>query len=221
MAITIVNSTATFNAAGSTTIASSAFNLSAGNAVTVTVRGATPTNFVTGMTDTAGNVYRFAGKTKGTTLWSEVWYCANCAGNASNVVTATFSASDTARAIALVQYASVATISPLDVLVNDFKTAASADITSTAFTTAVANSIVVAHVNISSTGTTWTASGGYSITVQDASAVQAIYTQVFSSIQTGVTVTAGNASTSQKTLITLSLHETLTSAGGGETSSVF
>jgi hypothetical protein len=222
MAIAFVNATALFNAGSATTVVSSAFNLTATNLTIVSVRFGTTSNFVLSMTDTAGNIYRQAGKIRTVSLaGQEVWYCANCAGNASNAVTATFNAADSSRGIAVAQFSGLATVSPLDVLINDAKSSG-ANITSSAFTTAVADEVVVACFTIAATGSTWTASGGYTVAVQDASNVQAILYQIFSSIQTGVTVTGTETDASQKCMITSSYNATLGGGGGAVTvASVF
>jgi hypothetical protein len=221
MAIAFVNGNAGFSAGSTGTVASAAFVLTAGNTVIVGIRNGNDTIPVLSVADTAGNVYRFAGKTKvASQTNAELWYCTNCLGNATNVVTATLSGADASRGIALVQFSGLATVSPLDVLENDFK-ASGADILSTAWTTGVANSVVIAFCNIANTGTAWTVPAGYTQGCQDASNVTQMIYQIFSSIQTAQTVTGKNTDASAKTLITSSFHVTISGGGGGETSSVF
>lgn len=222
MAIAFVNGTATFfGGVVSNTSVSVAFNLVSGNTVVISLRNTTVG--VLSVTDTAGNIYRFAGIANlvNNTL-QEVWYCTNCVGNAANVITATLNSNEVNRGIAVVQFSGLATISPLDVLLNKVKSAGSANVTSDAFTTGVANSVVIACGNIGATGSNWTPDTGYTEAIEDASSVQEIQYQIFSAIQTAVTVTSVNADNSGKTQIVLSLHETLTSGGGGgEHSAVF
>src|SRR5262252_7004704 len=122
MAITFIAGSAQFLQTSASTIATpSTLNVSTGDTIVVSVRpDANSTTYVVSMTDTAGNTYRQAGRQiqAGQSTNFEVWYCTNCASNASNTVTATLSAASGARGIAAAQFRGVATISPLDVLVS-------------------------------------------------------------------------------------------------------
>ena len=116
MAITLVNSAVTNDATAATTIASAAFNATTGNAVLVGVSAYDTDGVVTGVTDTAGNTYVRAGSDEGldATHHMSVWYALNITGNASNVVTATYTGSSAYRILGVSQFSGLATTGAYD-----------------------------------------------------------------------------------------------------------
>ena len=223
MAISFIAGSAQFLTGSASTIATpTTLNVTTGDTIVVNVRIGNTTfpNLVTGVTDTAGNIYRLAAViVSANGIPQNVWYCTNCVANAANTITATYNGATVNRAIAAAQFRGLATISPLDVCVVGQTSAA--NITSPTFTTAVANSIAVSVSEIDSTTSTWTVGAGYTEAIRDASNVQLIQYQIFGSIQTGVTATANNNTAVAKTIVVITLHETIVSGGGGEQSHTF
>lgn len=112
MAFAFVNGSAKFEAGSSATIASDATSLTAGNLITVWSR--CDTVAVSSIADTAGNTYVFVRRCNQTSLGGtiqECWECQNALGDASNVVTVTFTAATTNRGLITVQHSTPATYS--------------------------------------------------------------------------------------------------------------
>lgn len=218
--ISFIAGSAQFLAGTSTTIATpTTLNVVTGDTLVAAVRVGNSNNRVTGITDTAGNVFRLAGYVQilASSISFEVWYCTNCIGNASNTITASYRITNANRCINVTQWRTLATISPLDVVVAT--DASTANITSPSFTTAVANSVAIAVGMINSLTSTWTVGAGYTEGIRDADDVSITQYQIFSSIQTGVTASISNDTAVDKGIIVISLHEELQS-GGGDSSSV-
>src|SRR5690242_18838592 len=116
MAIAPVNSSATFAAGSASSIAATATALTAGNLQIVGTRVNSPAIFVTGIADTATNLYRplMAVVDAGNATRLELWFALNTLGNVSNTITATFSGAVNSRGIAISQYSGLATQSPVD-----------------------------------------------------------------------------------------------------------
>jgi len=119
MAITRVNFVqgVTWAAVGGTTYASPSQNITAGNTLVVCVGGnAVSAQSVTGITDTAGNTYTKVAHAfnTGDQYRQEYWYAKNIIGHATNIVTATWSASIEYRGIVVMQYSGLDTTNPLD-----------------------------------------------------------------------------------------------------------
>ena len=104
MAITATTGQTASNTTAGTSLAAAAFSATAGQHLLVAVALATTTASVSTITDTAGNTYaRQSTITNGTSVVVELWAATGITGNASNVVTVTFSAS-TLAAIAIEEY---------------------------------------------------------------------------------------------------------------------
>ena len=116
MAIAFVNANASNNTAAATTIASGALATTTGNAIFVAISAYSSNGTVTGVADTAGNTYVRAGNEEGgdATHKASVWYALNITGNASNVVTATYTGSSAYRCIAVAQFSGIATSGAYD-----------------------------------------------------------------------------------------------------------
>jgi hypothetical protein len=112
MAIAYVNgAAANGGAVNATTISAAAINATTGNFIVVgfsSYQGAA--GVVTGVTDTAGNTYQQAGSDESAdgTHHASVWYAENITGNASNVVTGTYTGSSAYRCIVVAQFSGVA-----------------------------------------------------------------------------------------------------------------
>jgi hypothetical protein len=144
MALAFVNLTSGTSDASATTIPATAANHTAGNLIVVHVNWSTNTT-LNSVADTAGNTYTRVASSKGnngTTDHTETFYAANITGNASNVVTPTFSAGSTFRRVIVHQYSSADT-TPADVA-GSGNVAAAATVTSSSFTTTLADEVISA-----------------------------------------------------------------------------
>lgn len=220
MAISFIAGSAQFLAPTSTTIPTpGGLNIAAGDTIVVAIKTSSTVSYVTGVTDTAGNVYRFAGHVfTGIASSMEVWYVTNAVANATNIITATYNITITNRAIAAAQFREIGTISPLDATARE--NVATANITSSAFSTAVANAVLVACSVINSTTSTWTVGTGYTEAIRSTENAIFIQYKIVSALQSGVTATANNNTAVAKSIFVISLHESI-AGGGGEHSAVF
>ncbi len=163
-AIARVNSASLGDNAAAATIAAPATSHTAGNLLVVYIAWAGTTVTVTGITDTAGNTYSQCTGALASDVnagRSDLWFAKNIAGNASNVVTVTFSASIDFRRIAVFQYSGADTVSPFEVAVNTSGTGTS--LTSPSFSPAASGNVNVAGGDQSASGNTWTAGANYTL----------------------------------------------------------
>lgn len=165
MAIALVNKTTGTSDTGATTLAATAASHTTGNLIVV---GVVWSNNVTASipTDTAGNTYvstTFKAN-NGTSDHVEIFYAKNVTGNASNVVTAHFSASATFRRIFVYQYSGCSTTAPFTTGEGSTGTAASTtSVVTGSFSTAIANSVLVAFMGGSGSESADTAGSGYTL----------------------------------------------------------
>lgn len=220
MSISFVTGNAFFNAGSSSSNAFTALNVSSGDTIVVGSRTGVPGSSVLSVTDTAGNVYRQLSGNYGSSTPTELWYCTNCLSNASNIVTINYTNGSGNASGAVGQYRGLATLSPVDVVdlahVNSGFT-----ITSNAFTTTVANSLLICYAIINNTGGSWTPDTGWTNAAADASGVGMLQHKIVSSIQSGVTTTVTHTQGNDKNLNTASLHVTISGGGGGTLAAVF
>lgn len=157
MAIAFVNSTSGTGDTSVSTIAASAANHTATNLITVKVTWNSAAGTLNSVADTAGNTYTRFASSKATSGNDhiETFYAFNITGNASNVVTATFSTGVTFRRIMVHQYSGIATTTPTDV-VGVGTAAAATTVTSASFTTTQADEVIVSAASGGS-GETWDA----------------------------------------------------------------
>jgi hypothetical protein len=177
-------------AASAGTVAAPAQSNTTGNLLVVFINFTDVSNVinVTGIADTAGNTYtpgtRFnSGSNNGT---SQMWYAKNIVGNASNVVTATLSASTTFRSPLVSEYSGLDTSTPLDVEIAPRAQASSTTLTSSTFTT-VPNDMVVMMV---ASSPPFTPGSGYAMrgfNTTPAGNYAGSEDQHFATAQTGVT----------------------------------
>lgn len=112
-----VSSTTGGDSAESSTLASSSFSVSAGNAIIVGVSNYTTTQrTVSSISDTAGNTYVLCGSRyqPDSYFTAETWVAYNSTANASNVITVTYSGGATYRALVAHQVSGIATSSAFD-----------------------------------------------------------------------------------------------------------
>ena len=118
-AITLVNSSSGGTSGSVTTQATAALSTTTGNLLVIAVAWSSTAATISGITDTAGNTYS---KCTGTysaanSVADEIWYAKNITGNASNVVTVTWTPSNTAtfNGVTQLQYSGADTVSPFEV----------------------------------------------------------------------------------------------------------
>jgi hypothetical protein len=158
MSIAAVSRVRTSNTSSVSTVANAVtFNAVAGNLLVTLVQW--QVNNFSSIADTAGNTWVQAGtEVVSGNNKCRIYYAENCAANASNVVTVTFSAASTYRAIVVHQFSGVATSSSLDDAKNatgSSTTPATASLTATASEDViVAMILAVANSNTAGTGYT-------------------------------------------------------------------
>lgn len=137
----------TFNSTPGLTVATSAFNLTGGNTVLLLFSAVPGAATVTSIADTAGNTYTLIGTvTDGGGFRTYAYIKDNATGNASNVVTVTWSGNVTFRAIAAIQYSGLDTAGSLDVFTSTTSGAAGGlgrVLTTSAFSTARHDEVMV------------------------------------------------------------------------------
>jgi hypothetical protein len=209
---TIANGTDVGFSTGSTR-ATSAFSLSAGVGVAVCVRWEESGVTVSSVTDTAGNTYtRVTGSATGDGgRFVEWWVCDNAAsGDASNVVTATFSSSAPFfKSVIAFQLDLAVTV---DTSASGIGAGAN-EVISSAFTTTVADALILSGLSRNNSYTeTWTmtpgthvvnaesdgtGSGGWLVTTE----------RTVSAIQTAVTVRGDTTTANNKLISVVALIE--------------
>lgn len=203
---------------GATTIAAAAASHVTGNLLVVGVRSGSGT-VTTTVTDTAGNTYRRIGHSSGSsTSTLQLWFANNITGNASNVVTATFSSALQFRGIVVVEYSGQATATPvMDAMpgILGERTLSVNTQTTPPFTTVVADEVIVVLTQVDATGTTWTPGAGLSTAVQDASQVVYLADQIVSSIQTNTTRAVTNSTGSGKDILCATFTAAVDTGGSG------
>lgn len=171
-------------------IAATAFSVTGGNLIAVFVHGAGSTTTIT-VADTALNTFTpvtsCTDATQGVTQW---FYAKNVTGNASDVVTATYSVSTTQRRIWVLQIAGASITSPLDAG-PACAVGSSATPTSASFTTTTALEMLLAGMWTGTTALVWTPGAGYTLGTSDTENRGRTEFQAVSSIQSGVTASAG------------------------------
>lgn len=179
------------NASGSnqSSIATSATNHAAGVFLAAAVRGAGVSTIT--LSNTAGDTWSHATVRTNAGTDEVQWFYTVSGGNASDVVTASFSSSEPYVSIRVYQVTGLVSHA-LDVDTT-VPVVSSSTITSSSFTTTTASEVVFMVVDISSTGNTCTAGSGYTAT-QDSNGISCTQYQIFSSVQTGVTATITSSS---------------------------
>ena len=207
MAIAFVNSAVgDAGAVASSTIASAAFSVTTGNTIIVGVSSYNAGAFrtVTGIADTAGNTYTKCGAGYNADAGSdiEIWVATNITGNASNIVTATFSNTTAYRHIAACQYSGLATSSVYDAgSTGKLDASDTTSHSSNTAVTSVADEVIVCWFVTWNTLQTYSASSPYTIRANGTGGnLVCMVDQIVSSTGTyGVTV--GTSSANQQVSI--------------------
>jgi hypothetical protein len=142
-------------------VASGSFVATAGNLIAVMAGTYNAAAVVSGITDTAGNTYVKAHEKK-TQASLELWYAKNIAGHATNVVTVTFTGSQSSARVIVHQYDNRHTTLPLGP-VADATVASGTTITSGSFAPAAAGDDVIAGVHTVGGQGTFTAGTNYTL----------------------------------------------------------
>lgn len=145
-------------------MSAAAINATAGNLIVVGVLARGSQSSIPKLSDTAGNTYYFAGKQGDGSSDVFVYYCANCLGNAANVVTATVLNTTNVLVVHARQYTGDGGASLLDVFSNLQVTSATP--TTDSFTPATGTEMVVAF-EFNSSNATPSAGTGYGNLVGD------------------------------------------------------
>ncbi len=189
---------------GNSSISLPSYNQPAGETIVIATEIYDPGTsgaLLTSITDTAGNTYLpiFAGHgfSTGGTVWDQLWYCANCLGNAANVVTANYGSAANYCTMAGYHVGGGTNILPDVSNTNNGFSAAGA---SASYTTSAADEVLIAFIS--------TVSGALSASAVDSSftlddgAIQGngtnltgVASKAVSSIQTAQTVTFTNTNT--------------------------
>lgn len=204
-AITFVNAVADDDAGiDGTTLSLAATNHTAGNLLYVI--GHTQNNCVglgitLSVSNTAGDTFTSIGTLQqgpnGFTC-EQHWYAKNIIGNASDVVTLTASGSSHLKAMTVLQFSGLDTVSPLDVGLNPKFGSSVATVTSNAYTTTAASEVLIGGVGVYSIGETYTpdatdcAGGAFTIPTGATGTTNQVTTAqycIVSSTQTSVTQT--------------------------------
>jgi len=156
------------------------------------------TSATASVADTAGNTY--TGKTVVQSPGNEqtrLFYAYNITGHASNVVTATFSATCPYRFLLIEQYSGILITDPFDVEANAHDESAGTTATSATFTTTQADELIVVGVVSPNCGA-MTAGTGYTLLQQPSTLSAGDEEKIVSSIQTSVTATMTWATSSSR-----------------------
>jgi len=169
MAIARVNeASGTFGAGPSGTVTTPATSLTAGNRCIVSFRWTTSGITVTSVADTAGNTYTLIRlHASETTTSIAVYECNDCLGDASNVITATFSAGATNYSACAVQYSG---LGDYDIVVAASSHVGTGDISRQTFN--ISDGLVLNVVQVNAASGTWAAGSGMTLVVEDSANVQ-------------------------------------------------
>jgi hypothetical protein len=215
--VPIVSATGS-NYSGSTTssLTTAAFNSTGSNFVVVGVRyNQDSGETISSVTDTAGNTYQLASGAVDTFAGArmELWYAMNATSHASNVVTVNMGAAVDYWTVNVAAYSGMATASAFDAVATGQEGSGGNDVTTGTFTTAQADELIVGVSAITVSGTWSVGTGLTTIRVQDGLSVVALADAIVSSIQTGVTATMTNTSTTSKHLVVATFKAAAAASG--------
>lgn len=197
--LSVVNITTASDATGSNVanpFTTPAANHSSGNLLAVLIRTAI-FGSITSITDTAGNTYQRFGNTYsdvGANDFVQWWYAKNIIGNASNVLSVTFTSNVQFAALLVYQIAGADPGSPTDTGADVGNATVSTTVaTSPSFSTASANEIILFGCNVAALSETWTAGliGGVTATLNtDSNKIASAEYVIAPAIQSGITASA-------------------------------
>lgn len=216
MAIAAVSGVSTSANGSSSTVASPAQSHASGNLIVVGVRWyRNSAQDVSSVADTAGNTYTLISSQDQASDRIELWYAYNVTGNASNVVTVTFTAAATYRVICVAEYSGVATsFTPHDVTPTGAGGGGSTTIATGSFSTSQTDELLLSFSQTAAIGTTWTPDTGYTSQVQDSDTICMLQHKIVSAAQSGATITATNSGTSNKSIVAATFRGATVDAAG-------
>lgn len=149
-AITFVNGTAAADDSGTTTVVTSAISHTSGNLLVVTagVTGTDCLSVTLSISNTAGDTWtkvlssHYEGFTGGFSFCMNTWYVASTAGNVSDVITFGVGIGSTPRYVSVLQFSGVAVL-PFGTNTAGDKSIGTGTLTSSSFSTSVANELVI------------------------------------------------------------------------------
>ena len=201
MAITFVNAYADADAGGDGTIATTAQNHTTGNTIIVFAAQSTPGGrTVTGVADTASNSYSRAGTAYGQDAdhIMDVWVATDITGNASNIVTVTFSDTSSYRGIACVQYSGLDPTAPYEAQSSGSLSSSGTTHTTGTATTTTADSLVLGFFGFwGGTQSAYSSSGSSTLRTADPSYDLCITERIVSSAGTYSAAVATASNTQQ------------------------
>jgi hypothetical protein len=191
---------------GNTSISFAAYNQIAGHTIVVVTESYDISGHISSITDTAGNTYTgvFAadGFTNGGSIHSQVWYAANCASNAANVITVNYSTAHDYSTAAAYDLSGATNIAPDARVTNSGASGTSA--ASAAYTTTVADAALIVMASTVSAALTCTAvDSGFTfdgVGVGNTTNLTGFAHKVVTTIQTGQVVTFTNSSNNWTTV---------------------
>ncbi len=186
--LTFVNSDSVAASAPELGLVTPAFNLVTGNHVFIAIRTYSATS-VSSLTDTAGNTYTLDAYYS-SQFKQSIYSCINCVGNANNVITFGASAFDASLELSYVQYSG--TITAFEQQVTG-TSSGSNNVTSASFTTVQDYEYALCYVGDYAGGQVWTAPSGYTSREIDTQTISELSDKAYTSIQTGITLTASSA----------------------------
>lgn len=199
MAFSYVQQANASTTAGGTSLGAAAFSATTGNHLFVHVRWEVTATTVA-ITDTAGNTYTALTATPSSQgAYSQWFYCLNAAGNAANVVTATWSSSMVYRSVRVMEFASSSAV--YEQLVNNTATASMS--VSATYNTASAG-LVLVGVAAYNGDTSTTFSAGYTALANAFDYSKEAY-QITTGALTSETVTHSSAISTSRSMDVLTL----------------
>lgn len=219
-AAAFVNSTGSYSGTAATTISSSSINITGSNTIVVVTSALGSTNSVSSIADSAGNTFITAGascrNTNASVGFIEIWYANNVTGNASDIVTVTFSASVSGRRIHVLQYSGIATSTPIEACTGGSQIDA-ISVTSPSFSPAASGNVNVMGVFNDDGGYTYSAGTNYTLRTSDGHGAAEDRVGAPSGSQTASM--SGNASTNDWVYSVVSIKPQ-TGGGGGTPASI-
>lgn len=192
VAIAFVSATAGQSTTAVASVGATAFSTTTGNHLVVGIRidsHMPPCSFTPSVADTAGNTFTLDKTTVNASICEWLFSAKSITGNASDVVTASWTGGNADfDAIGVMQFSGV-TAGTLDATGTASGTGNSA--TTGAFTTTSANQVLAGCAELSNLSTTFTPGTGYAVPAAsvNSSAYHGCEYKIVSAIQTGVTAT--------------------------------